>query len=358
MALMTTTLQKTDATTDKVYTLAVEQDSMNTFTVAYANGPRGGTLHHGTRSVGLTRDAAYKLYSKIIAGKIADGYWPVGDAQEGANATEVVQGDGRASGILPQLLNPITEREASAIVAHSSGWMMQPKKDGECKLLRSEGGKVALINRKGQFIACPGELSSAVARISGDFILHGEHVGPIFWVFDCLSFNGGDVRALPYSTRIDMATAIVSAIGAPFKMIPTAEGSSAMRAMWQGETLNQGEGLVFKRAMSVYKPGRPSSGGDQLKFKFWQSATCEVLCHNDQASVEVACRENGQLVRVGSATASASVLAQLSVGSLVEVKYLYLGAGNALVQSNIIAIRRDKDEPDQFSSLKRKGADQ
>jgi bifunctional non-homologous end joining protein LigD len=36
------------------------------------------------------------------------------------------------------------------------------------------------------------------------------------------------------------------------------------------------EGIVFKRSDAPYLVGRPASGGTQVKFKFWASASCIV----------------------------------------------------------------------------------
>ena len=36
---------------------------------------------------------------------------------------------------------------------------------------------------------------------------------------------------------------------------------------------NNKEGIVFKKADSTYKAGKPNSGGDHLKYKFYKTAT-------------------------------------------------------------------------------------
>ena len=349
---LSTHLAKRDATSDKVYQLSVVPADGG-YNVAYANGPRNGTMRDGFRKTGITLAEAETLYAKILAEKIADGYLPTG-----ASAVELVKpADKRDSGILPQLLNPVSDREAAMIMANPAGWGMQPKKDGHCKLMERRGDKLSLINRKGQYVGTPKEFAIAAAAMTGDFILHGEHVGSIFWAFDCLSFNGASVTELPYSTRYQMTEAICMAIGGPFQLVPLAETVEEMKAMHERETLARGEGVVFKKLGASYKVGRPSSGGDQLKWKFWASATCRVMAlGRTTRSVTVGCLRAGELVTVGDVTVYPNQdMADFQPGALVEVKYLYYFATGSIYQPVLLGVRDDKDQPDEVASLKLKG---
>jgi bifunctional non-homologous end joining protein LigD len=47
------------------------------------------------------------------------------------------------------------------------------------------------------------------------------------------------------------------------------------------------EGIVFKRLDATYTPGRPNSGGSQLKHKFCATPSAVVAKVNDKRSVEV-----------------------------------------------------------------------
>src|SRR5262249_5772544 len=54
------------------------------------------------------------------------------------------------SGLLPQLLNPIDEKEAARLIADIA-WLMQEKKDGHRMLIRKTGDTIQAINRASTF---------------------------------------------------------------------------------------------------------------------------------------------------------------------------------------------------------------
>ena len=85
-----------------------------------------------------------------------------------------------------------------------------------------------------------------------------------------------------------------------------------------------GEGVVFKEVDAPFSPGRPHSGGSQLKFKFVESASFVVTGHNAKRSVTLGLyNANGnKLVPAGNVTIPPNHTIP-HMGKLVEVRYLY-----------------------------------
>ncbi len=83
------------------------------------------------------------------------------------------------------------------------------------------------------------------------------------------------------------------------------------------------EGIVFKDINAPYTPGRPASGGTQLKFKFVETASFIVTGHNDKRSVALGLiNEAGETVPAGNVTIPSNH-AIPQMGTVSEVRYLY-----------------------------------
>ena len=65
---------------------------------------------------------------------------------------------------------------------------MQEKFDGKRVVLQKENGEITGINRKGLTIGLPSSIITSAERLSGDFIIDGECVGDVLYVFDLLEF--------------------------------------------------------------------------------------------------------------------------------------------------------------------------
>lgn len=91
---------------------------------------------------------------------------------------------------------------------------------------------------------------------------------------------------------------------------------------------------MFRRSLAPYRAGRPSSGGDALKFKLVESVSCIVSAVNpSKRSVATALLDDGgRTVSVGNCTVPPNHDIP-SVGSVVEIQYLYrTGPSGSLFQ--------------------------
>lgn len=330
------TLYYRNGSSDKVYQAQIEQVDGG-YVVTFSYGRRGSTLTTGTKTTKpVDLDAAVKVFDRLIAGKKAKGY------TEGEDGTPYCHTDkaGQISGLNPQLLNTIDDGAVTRIVNDPS-WLMQEKFDGRRLMLRKAGETVEGINKLGLVIAVAEPIAKAALAIAGDFVLDGEAVGDRYYAFDILGVEGNDVRNQSYTERYRTLTELIG--GSQPDRIHCA-------ASWTdpGEKANQlaalratnAEGVVFKRLDAPYTPGRPNSGGTQLKFKFVATVSAVVLKVNAQRSIAVGLLDGEELLPVGnvSVPANAQIPAQ---GDVVEVRYLYAHQGGSLYQPVYLGLRDD-----------------
>ena len=131
------TLYYCKGSSDKVYSAVIEPSGPG-YVVTFAYGRRGSTLTAGTKTempVGF--DEAKKIYDKLVKEKMGKGYTP-GESGTPYQRTEKAD---RATGILPQLLNPIDESEAQRLIVDPL-WLTQEKFDGKRILIQRRGDAI------------------------------------------------------------------------------------------------------------------------------------------------------------------------------------------------------------------------
>lgn len=318
----------------------------NGFVVNFQYGRNGSTLTAGTKTADpIDYDKAKKVYDKLLAEKMGKGYT--------SGATGVAFQDtsfaARVSGHLPQLLNPITESELESYFKDDS-WGAQEKMDGDRRLAQVVDGESEGINRKGLVTAMPIPLAQAMHQFPSGTVVDGEQIGNVLHVFDVLKIGSRDVQGLSYETRFTLLNDLVtttlldesSSAAASVKVVGLCKGEQDKRALFARVKAARGEGVVFKRLSAEYSPGRPASGGDQVKFKFTERATAFVLKVNGgKRSVAMGLYdENGKETAVGNVT----ILPNFSIpgpGELIEVQYLYAYSGGSLYQPVYFGPRTD-----------------
>src|ERR1035441_5424786 len=184
-----------EGSSDKVYQAAIEPAG-NQFVVNFAYGRRGATLTTGTKtSSPVDYDTAKKIYTKLVGEKKAKGY------TEGVDGTPYQHADKQASGILPQLLNPVKEAEVELLL-RDDNYCAQEKFDGKHLLVRKQDDDLEGINKKGLIVGLPQTVDDELRNVSGSFIPDGEAIGDDYHAFDLLECNGENLRALPYRIRL------------------------------------------------------------------------------------------------------------------------------------------------------------
>lgn len=331
-----------EGSSDKEYHVQVVQaPGSDLFLVKFQYGRRGSTLTDGCKTPSpLPLEKANKIFDDIVKKQMAKGY------TEGAEGTPYVGGDkqDRVTGMFPQLLNPIDECEVEKYLKDPA-WGAQEKKDGKHIMVKAKDGVVTASNRKGLQVGIPEPVSKSMMAFEAE--LDGEMVGDVYHVFDCLSSDGKDFRASPYDTRHLKLSGLVGMTAV--KVVPLARTEEQKRALYEKLKKENKEGIVFKRLSSVYKPGRPSSGGDMLKHKFYATCSCMVVAGRDgKRSIGLALNDvkgprDISVVNVGNCTVPANQPIP-KAGDIVEIRYLYAYKGGSLYQPTLIGIRDDIDE--------------
>ena len=331
-----------DGGSDKVYHVQLVE-STGGFSVNFQYGRRGSTLQTGTKTASPVEYAkAKKTFDKLVAEKTSKGYTPGADGV----AYQGTANEARVTGLVPQLLNPIDASEVEHYLA-SAEYGMEEKMDGERRMVRIANKAVTGSNRKGLTVQLPAPLVDDLLLLAGDddLVLDGEQIGDTYHVFDLLSLNNIDYTLRSVVARHRALSRQFAAYQGHdvCKLVPLYFTPDEKRAKFAAIKAARGEGVVFKQLTSEYTPGRPNSGGSQLKFKFTESATVLVVRGNDtKRSVAVACTDTeGNEIPLGNVTIPPNYEVPLP-GSIVEVLYLYAYPNGSLYQPVYKGVRKDQ----------------
>jgi len=336
-------LNCTEGSSNKEYHIQLESSGEG-FVVNFQYGAIGQALKAGTKTpTPLPLEKAEKVFNSLLNSKLAKQYRPVGGGGESkvqalpANVVlkEVI--------ILPQLLNEVEDEEKLERLLTDDNFLAQEKKDGERRLTIS-GDRIIGLNKKGT------EVPLAMSIIEGldtrdSSILDGEIIGETLHVFDLLALNGKDLTGFGCEERIEQ----LDKLKFKFKNIQIvyrAHTTEEKRALLKKLIKENREGIVFKKRNAPYEAGRPSSGGNQFKFKFQKTATFIVSNHTEgKRSVGLELIDGDTRVFVGKVTIPPNKeIPQL--GELVEVQYLYAFRGGSIFQPVYLNPRTDSDLTD------------
>ncbi|TAE89972.1 MAG: WGR domain-containing protein [Verrucomicrobia bacterium] len=286
------------AVSDKVYHAAIEPSGEG-YLVTFAYGRRGNTLTTGTKTnFPVTFADATKTFNKLISSKLAKGY-QYSSASAG-NATPYQQNgnEGTDSGIRCQLLNAIDASEVSRLL-RDSRYCLQEKHDGRRLMILKKDDEITGINRRGFVVAIPDAIRDAVEQIPFDVLRNRRYIDRFASLMMALPGRTPALRWCTTTVNVDDKIAAYEELRA-----------------------TNCEGAVFKDMDAPYSPGRPNSGGPQLKFKFVESASFVVTGINAQRSVMLGLYRGDSLISAGNVTIPPNHDIPAK-GDVVEVRYLY-----------------------------------
>ena len=350
-----------EGSSDKVYNATLIDEGDGKYSVEVEWGRRGAKLSRGRKANKVALAAAEKAYAKLVREKTSKGYEELTEAvQPQAVAPPQGQGSGsRATGVrekigqAAQLLNPIEHDELDAWLADDHV-IAQQKLDGN-RVLVHIGEQIRASNRAGQLTTIHASIVAALESVPRKTVIDGELVagedGPVYWLFDVLHIGGEDLRGLGYLERWQRLDAeIEPAIDHPIRILDYAQGHKAKRALYERLRAAKAEGIVFKRHDAPYEPGRPSSGGAQVKHKFVKSADVVILENAGNAYRMAvydgdALRDVGKVFSGTSNESRAELDERLAAGEqpVAEVRYLYATEDEQLYQPVFVRLRDDKD---------------
>jgi len=313
-----TTLYYREGSSDKVYQVTIEPRG-NGYAVTIAYGRRGNTLTTGTKThFPVLLAEARRIYNKLVKEKMAKGY-TVGESGTPYQHTDKEQ---RSTGILPQLLNPIDEKDLEHYLNHAE-YVMQEKFDGRRLLIQKKGADIIGINRQGLQVGLPQPLIEEVGVYAIDITLDGEAVGDTFYAFDLLALGATDWTKKSYLDRLHRLMNVLAGFQHPHvRLVESAYSPAEKRELFDALKAQNKEGVVFKNVNALYSAGRPASGGSQLKYKFYETASLIVKKVNAKRSVSLVLQKDGATVPAGNVTIPPNYDIP-APNQIVECRYLY-----------------------------------
>ena len=345
------TLYFKQGSSDKVYTASLEEVENSRFVVNFAYGRRGATLTTGTKTkTPVDYTSAKKTYDKLVKSKTSKGYTP------GAEGPQYVHTDTdtKDTGIQCQLLNFIEESQVTECI-DDDDWWAQEKYDGR-RMLLHKTDTVTAINRNGLSVGAPDTILKRAGNVEETYLVDGEAMGETLFAFDILEIHNTDVRLMPYGQRLSHLEGL--GLSGSIVVVETAKTEKEKQQLYDRLHACGAEGIVFKKHAASYTAGRPNSGGTQVKFKFYATASVVVTKINDKRSVAVAIEADEHQVEVGNVSIPPNKDVP-PVNSVIEVCYLYAYPGGSLYQPTYIGVRDDMCVEDcVISQLKyKKGAE-
>jgi len=238
----------------------------------------------------------------------------------------------------PQLLNPIDDDEVEEYLTDPA-YFAQEKIDGKHIVYEYRGGAVYLYNKKGEIAKQKADIQITLPAFT-PVVLDGELVGNTYYVFDIIEWDNASCTELSAADRYRVLADLP--ISGRVVVVPAAFSTVEKRDLY-ARLKNEGkEGIVFKRKKAAYVPGRPASGGDMVKYKFYATASVIVSEHTDgKHSVRMMMLvDGGAPVDVGSVTIGQKTPLP-EIGAVIEVKYLYAYHGGCLYQPSYLGVRDD-----------------
>jgi len=347
-----------EGASDKVYNVHLSEGPEG-WGVRFQNGRRGKSLRDGVKLSGADYETAIRIFDKTVSAKIKGGYT---EEENGVAFSSAVLA-GEVTGFRPQLLNEVTEEEALAL---GPDWLAQEKHDGERRGAMFEAGAARYANRRGLAVGVQTPVDAAFCRLGevvGPLGLDAEDMGDHLIIFDVTRhfMMGPEATFRERAAVLAHLDETIQDIGLFDQLrvdVPTP--LSDFIALGANGSLRRGgaEGYVLRHADSVYTPGRPNSGGEALKVKFWVEATCRVTRGREgKASIGLELQDGieGPWVPVGNVTVPSNQV-KPEPGALVEVRYLYAEPGGSLFQPVLKGPRADvTEEAAQMVQLKYKG---
>lgn len=246
-----------------------------------------------------------------------------------------------AGGDAVWLPTDVEERELDGFLENDN-YCLQVKEDGIHVLAsRSPSGRPVTLNRRGEVHRVPDEMVRLVSDWPEETMVDGErlHEGG-FVGFDMLYACGEDLRSKPYDMRLFRLAEFVGEVNSSlFRVVETAIGTEAKRALVDRIRAANGEGVIIKDMRSKYLPGRTAWGWSMRRLKFLKSLTAILLrpMTDTKAHFEMYLYSGGGVpVKVGTVSAQ-QFYEQIPPGKarIGEVTYLYGTPNQKVIQPRL-----------------------
>jgi bifunctional non-homologous end joining protein LigD len=351
MLIDSATLYFKEGVSDKVYNATIEEIK-DGYVVNFSYGRRGSALKAGTKTNNpVTKEQAKKIFDSLLKEKTGKGYKKLEGEGQNIIVPENLPDTPTESKCV--LLNSIEESQVEKYL-NDDNWLAQSKYDGVRFMLYKEDQKVSAYNRRGLFANIPVAIWNDSQKCK-NFLIDGELIGENYYVFDVLQYEDKEIVELPLVERLKFLENFKE-VSDSIKIAESYFTKQEKAKFFEESKKNNEEGIVFKKKDAKYYVGRPASGGNYLKYKFYATCSCFVTeINEDKRSVYVGLLHGKKLVSAGKVTIPVNHEVP-EVGSIVEVRYLYAykQSGN-LYQPTYLGLREDILDTDcQTTQLKYK----
>jgi ATP-dependent DNA ligase len=240
----------------------------------------------------------------------------------------------------PELASPLDLGLVKRYI-NDDRWVMEQKLDGHRIMLVSDTDTLFLTRNGTPYTkAIPKALH--LHNLPKGFIVDGELIDGVLWMFDVLHING-NLQRLPLSERRVVLNAIPEIPGV-LRRIPQAVTTAEKEALYAEAQTRGYEGVILKKASSIYECGRRTP--EWLKAKFVVTADVIVLTVEDDgkesASFGVVGYDGRTIVEIGRCSLIGKPY--VKPGDVIEVRYLYANnaAAPRLYQPTLMKVRDDK----------------
>lgn len=139
------------------------------------------------------------------------------------------------------------------------GWIHERKHDGERMQMQTAGEDARLFSKNGELMGDRFHSLAHSSRAMASAILDGEVVNGVYWAFDIMELGRVDLRDLPLVHRKAVLQVYLDAQPISHHRIRYVEHCSnamTLALLWARVTTEGWEGIVSKRADSVYRGGQ------------------------------------------------------------------------------------------------------
>jgi len=238
--------------------------------------PDGADVADSGLLLAMARDAAPPGYYAVAAVPLSPEtirlhLWPA----EWLSVAMTFDPDaGLATGLRPQLLAPIDADDLERYF-DDDDYVGQEKLDGRRLLVEvgAAGAGVRGMTRRGRVTPMPVAVADWARRLGQDFqgglLVDGELVGDTLVAFDMLAFEGVSLRDTGYCSRLVLLETVVGRDAVrPIRLIETAGGTDAKRALVARLRNESKEGVVFKHVSARWRPVRDQADEQDVYVQF------------------------------------------------------------------------------------------
>ena len=232
----------------------------------------------------------------------------------------------------------------------SDDFALEEKLDGHRLLLEwhPDTGILNTYNRQGK----PSQHADKIQQWAPSFsfiynyaILDGEYIDGVFHLFDIPLIEGVVDQMHAWEQRQE-AVRIMRIAPSDFRqhvqVVPAAVTEDDKLALIMRVTEDGGEGLMIKDRQAPYLHGARTDA--YMKLKFVKTVDCVVIDMRTEGknNATLGVYDGGdEPVEIGRCSLNGKE--PVTIGDVIEVRYLYVGANGRLYQPRMLGVRLDKD---------------